>query len=104
MSKVKTEVLAIDAGGTMADTFIIDDKGNFIVGKAQTTPEDESEGIVKSMSDALDQWNLKVKDVYARFKNSCIFRNCIIKSISFSKRASNRTNRQQRNGRLFTNG
>lgn len=70
MSKVKTEVLAIDAGGTMADTFIIDDKGNFIVGKAQTTPEDESEGIVKSMSDALDQWNLKVKDVMPDLKTA----------------------------------
>lgn len=70
MSKVKTEVLAIDAGGTMADTFIIDDKGNFIVGKAQTTPEDESEGIVKSMSDALDQWNLKVKDIMPDLKTA----------------------------------
>ena len=70
MSKVKTEVLAIDAGGTMTDTFIIDDKGNFIVGKAQTTPEDESEGIVKSMSDALDQWNLKVKDVMPDLKTA----------------------------------
>ena len=35
-------VLAIDAGGTMTDTFIVDETGNFVVGKAQTTPEDES--------------------------------------------------------------
>ena len=31
-------VLAIDAGGTMTDTFIVDDEGSFVVGKAQTTP------------------------------------------------------------------
>jgi acetone carboxylase beta subunit len=33
-------VLAIDAGGTMTDTFIVDERGSFVVGKAQTTPED----------------------------------------------------------------
>ncbi len=38
-------VLAIDAGGTMTDTFIVDDAGGFVVGKAQTTPEDESVGL-----------------------------------------------------------
>ena len=38
-------VLAIDAGGTMTDTFIVDGAGAFVVGKAQTTPEDESVGL-----------------------------------------------------------
>ena len=38
-------VLAIDAGGTMTDTFIVDRAGEFVVGKAQTTPEDESVGL-----------------------------------------------------------
>ena len=37
-------VLAIDAGGTMTDTFIVDETGHFVVGKAQTTPEDECMG------------------------------------------------------------
>jgi acetone carboxylase beta subunit len=49
-------VLAIDAGGTMTDTFIVDDAGAFVVGKAQTTPEDESVGFMESARDALDQW------------------------------------------------
>jgi len=31
-------VLAIDAGGTMTDTFVVDRAGAFVVGKAQTTP------------------------------------------------------------------
>jgi N-methylhydantoinase A/acetone carboxylase beta subunit len=50
-------VLAIDAGGTMTDTFIVDEAGSFVVGKAQTTPEDESVGFMESANDALDQWS-----------------------------------------------
>ncbi len=49
-------VLAIDAGGTMTDTFIVDQRGSFVVGKAQTTPEDESIGFMASARDALGQW------------------------------------------------
>ena len=49
-------VLAIDAGGTMTDTFIVDESGSFVVGKAQTTPEDESTGFMASAEDALGQW------------------------------------------------
>ena len=44
----RPRVLAIDAGGTMTDTFIVDEAGAFVVGKAQTTPTDESEGFVNS--------------------------------------------------------
>jgi acetone carboxylase beta subunit len=49
-------VLAIDAGGTMTDTFIVDGSGAFVVGKAQTTPQDESVGFMASARDALAQW------------------------------------------------
>src|SRR5438034_6571355 len=49
-------VLAIDAGGTMTDTFIVDEAGSVVVGKAQTTPEDESVGFMASAEDALRQW------------------------------------------------
>ena len=50
-------VLAIDAGGTMTDTFIVDERGAFVVGKAQTTPEDEAQGFMASARDALGQWH-----------------------------------------------
>ncbi len=50
-------VLAIDAGGTMTDTFIVDRDGSFVVGKAQTTPDDESAGFMSSARDALEQWD-----------------------------------------------
>jgi acetone carboxylase, beta subunit len=50
-------VLAIDAGGTMTDTFIVDRVGEFVVGKAQSTPEDESVGFMASTRDALAYWD-----------------------------------------------
>ena len=50
------EVIAYDAGGTMTDSFIVDGEGRFVVGKAQTTPANESEGLMASTVDALAQW------------------------------------------------
>ncbi|HEY1277683.1 MAG TPA: hydantoinase/oxoprolinase family protein [Thermoleophilaceae bacterium] len=55
-------ILAIDAGGTMTDTIVIDSQGDFVVGKAQTTPHDESEGFVASLEDACGYWELGVPD------------------------------------------
>jgi N-methylhydantoinase A/acetone carboxylase beta subunit len=57
-------VLAIDAGGTMTDAFIVDEAGRFIVGKAQTTPDDESAGLMHSVDDALRQWDLVPDEVF----------------------------------------
>ncbi|HBI02426.1 MAG TPA: acetone carboxylase subunit beta [Paenibacillaceae bacterium] len=59
-------ILAIDAGGTMTDTFIIDDKGDFVVGKAQSTPEDESIGLLNSARDALTYWDTTVTDEFPK--------------------------------------
>jgi N-methylhydantoinase A/oxoprolinase/acetone carboxylase beta subunit len=50
------EILAIDAGGTMTDTIVIDKSGGFTVGKAQTTPSNEAEGFDNSITDALGYW------------------------------------------------
>ncbi|MBX6396231.1 MAG: hydantoinase/oxoprolinase family protein, partial [Alicyclobacillaceae bacterium] len=58
------QVLGIDAGGTMTDTFFVDTEGNFVVGKAQSTPHDESVGVIHSSADALAQWNLTVEEVF----------------------------------------
>ncbi len=56
------EILSIDAGGTMTDTFLIDRDGKFTVGKAKTTPDDESRGFLNSSQDALEDWRLDVED------------------------------------------
>ena len=65
MSEREARVLAIDAGGTMTDTFIVDDAGAFVVGKAQTTPEDESTGFMASANDALEQWGSTPERAFA---------------------------------------
>jgi acetone carboxylase beta subunit len=57
-------VLAIDAGGTMTDTFVVDEAGSFVVGKAQTTPDDESLGFMESARDALDQWGSAPEEAF----------------------------------------
>ena len=59
-------VLAIDAGGTMTDTFVVDRAGEFVVGKAQTTPEDESVGFMTSTRDALGYWGLEAEQALPR--------------------------------------
>lgn len=64
MVKAKSQILAIDAGGTMTDAFIIDDKGEFVVGKAQTTPDEEHIGLMESSQDALDQWGTTIEKEY----------------------------------------
>jgi acetone carboxylase beta subunit len=51
-------ILAIDAGGTMTDTIVIDAAGDFVVGKAQTTPHDESAGFLASVEDACGYWDV----------------------------------------------
>lgn len=56
------EILSIDAGGTMTDTFLMDEDGRFTVGKAKTTPDDESRGFINSSQDALADWGLDVEE------------------------------------------
>ena len=64
MPERNPRVLAIDAGGTMTDTFIVDDAGSFVVGKAQTTPDDEAAGFMDSARDALEQWDSSPEDSF----------------------------------------
>jgi acetone carboxylase, beta subunit len=63
-------VLAIDAGGTMTDTFIVDDTGGFVVGKAQTTPQDESVGLMDSAEDAMRQWDSTPEEAFPRIQSA----------------------------------
>ncbi|HEY1853514.1 MAG TPA: hydantoinase/oxoprolinase family protein [Solirubrobacterales bacterium] len=63
-------VLAIDAGGTMTDTFIVDGEGGFVVGKAQTTPQDESVGLISSAEDAMRQWDSTPEEAFPRIQSA----------------------------------
>src|SRR4051794_37430744 len=50
----------------MTDTFIVDERGAFVVGKAQTTPDDEAEGFMASARDALGQWGSTPEEGFPR--------------------------------------
>lgn len=56
------QVLGIDAGGTMTDTFFVDADGEFVVGKAQSTPDNEAEGLIESSREGLGHWDLRLED------------------------------------------
>jgi N-methylhydantoinase A/acetone carboxylase beta subunit len=53
--------MGVDAGGTMTDVIMVDDSGRFVIGKAQTTPHDESVGFADSAQDALGYWALDAR-------------------------------------------
>ncbi|MEM7119442.1 MAG: hydantoinase/oxoprolinase family protein [Chloroflexota bacterium] len=62
-------VLGIDAGGTMTDTFIVDEQGQFTVGKAGTTPHNESVGFIESTKDALQYWgDMPLDDLFPQLE------------------------------------
>jgi N-methylhydantoinase A/oxoprolinase/acetone carboxylase beta subunit len=48
----------------MTDTFMVDERGEFVVGKAQTTPADESIGFVNSSRDALKYWGMSPEEAF----------------------------------------
>ena len=62
------QVLGIDAGGTMTDTFFVDAEGEFVVGKAQSTPENEALGLIASSEDGLANWNLPLDQALPQLK------------------------------------
>src|SRR5258708_25505288 len=64
MAMEKSYIMSMDAGGTMTDTFFVDKSRRFVVGKAQTTPQDESVGFAQSCVDALKQWDTKPEDIF----------------------------------------
>jgi acetone carboxylase, beta subunit len=65
------EVLGIDAGGTMTDTFFVRKDGTFVVGKAQSD-SDEANAVLESSKDALAHWGREVQDVYPEMV-TCVF-------------------------------
>ncbi|MBM4463359.1 MAG: hydantoinase/oxoprolinase family protein [Chloroflexi bacterium] len=57
----KIKIIGSDAGGTMTDMIMVDEMGDFVVGKASTTPRDESIGFLDSLEDAFERWNMDWK-------------------------------------------
>lgn len=68
----QVQVMGIDAGGTMTDTFFVREDGRFVVGKAQSNPADESLAIYNSSQDALAHWGRDVDEVYPELA-TCVY-------------------------------
>jgi len=66
--KPRPVVLGIDTGGTMSDTILISEDGRFVIGKAQTTPHFEAEGIMNSLMDAAEKWGLTLEEAVKDLK------------------------------------
>jgi len=54
----RVQIIASDAGGTMTDMIVVDSEGNFTIGKAATTPHDQSVGFYESLGDAFEYWGV----------------------------------------------
>jgi len=65
------EVLGIDAGGTMTDTFFVAADGQFIVGKAQSSI-DEASAVVESSKDGLEGSGRSLEEVYGQM-TTCVY-------------------------------
>ena len=52
------QIIACDAGGTMTDVIVVDDEGRFSIGKASTSPHDQSVGYLESLRDGFDNWGM----------------------------------------------
>jgi N-methylhydantoinase A/oxoprolinase/acetone carboxylase beta subunit len=54
-------LVACDAGGTMTDVIIVDEEGRSVIGKAPTSPHDESIGYMESLEEALEYMGIDPK-------------------------------------------
>jgi len=66
----KRYLIALDAGGTMTDTFAVDEEGNFILGKSLTNHEDESKSYMESVADAAEDWQTTSADLHQKARSS----------------------------------
>jgi len=68
----QVQIIASDAGGTMTDMIVVENDGNFTIGKAATTPQDQSSGFYESLVDAFEYWGIdfrkRAKDILPEVK------------------------------------
>lgn len=64
--KEKEFLVALDAGGTMTDTFLVDEEGRFSLGKALTNRQEEYKSFVSSVADAADLVKLSPREINER--------------------------------------
>lgn len=58
-------VISVDTGGTFTDTVLVDEDGSRTTGKASTTPDDPSEGVLNSVANAADKAGKPLEELFA---------------------------------------
>ena len=59
-------IIGVDTGGTFTDCVVLDDKGNIIIGKAETTPAVLEEGVIDAIKDAAGHLNLTIEQLLSQ--------------------------------------
>jgi len=64
----RQELCYLDVGGTFTDAFVVDEHGDFVIGKAPTTPQDISEGLFAAIENAFDAGNIERRQGFSELK------------------------------------
>lgn len=59
-------IVYLDTGGTFSDAVVVDATGNFVSGKAPTTPEDLSDCFFACVNDAAEKLGMSLWDLFSR--------------------------------------
>ncbi len=98
--EIDVVIITSDAGGTMTDIFAVDRRGDFVIGKASTTPSNESIGFWDSLEDAFSYWGVdwsrKAKDILPQVE-ACIYSGTAMLNVLLTKTG-------QRVGLIITGG
>lgn len=62
----KIQLCYTDTGGTFTDCMLVDEKGNYTLGKAPTTPEDLSEGYFNAVNNASKKLGLDLQELFSQ--------------------------------------
>ncbi|TAK36993.1 MAG: hydantoinase/oxoprolinase family protein [Chloroflexota bacterium] len=86
------KIIGCDAGGTMTDMVVVDETGDFRVGKAATTPKDESIGYWESLIDATSYWGIdwqkQAKQILPDVE-SCVYSGTAMLNVLLTRRGKN---------------
>jgi len=67
-ARAKQALCYLDVGGTFTDAFLVDESGNFHIGKAPTTPDDISRGFFAAVETALNVGGIPLNEGFSEMK------------------------------------
>jgi acetone carboxylase, beta subunit len=66
--QARQELCYLDVGGTFTDAFVVDEAGDFVIGKALTTPADISQGLFAAIESAFDAASVERRRGFSELK------------------------------------